>query len=365
MAVTVLLALCIVAVAAGYLYVRDKLDQIPRMAVSGLQPAGSGDPQNILIVGSDTRAGESDAAALHFGSTSDVSGQRSDTIVLVHVDPRTSKAALLSIPRDTFVPIAGTGTSNRINAAFNTSPSQLVATISQNFGIAVNHYVQEDFGGLQELTDAVGGVCMNFTFPVRDSTPTGRGSETGLAIPTPGPHLLNGTDALAFVRSRYYQYFDKGAWHPEGTGDIGRIERQHEFVRALAAKAIQAAHNPFTGAHVLGRAVKTIAIDQTFSSSVMLRMAIKLRTLRPADVPSFTLPYRAVNGYGSFGDVLLPEPGQDAQVIAAWQQYGAPGGSQTTTASTAPPTTKRGATTARTPPTTTTTARPAWDPTAC
>ena len=362
MAVTVLLALAILAVAVAYLWARDKLDEIPRIAVSGLRPTGAGDPQNILVVGSDTRANESAAAAQHFGSTSDVSGQRSDTIVLVHVDPRTGTAALLSIPRDTFVPIAGTGTSNRINAAFDAGPAALVATISQNFGIAISHYVQEDFSGLEGLTDAVGGVCMNFPLPVRDSSPTGTGSETGLAIPTPGPHVLNGSDALAFVRSRYYQYFDKGTWHPEGTGDIGRIERQHEFVRALASKAIASAHNPFTGSRVLDKAVRTVTVDNTFSSAVMLRMGIRLRSFHPADVPSFTLPYHAVIGYGSFGDVLLPDPAQDAQVIAAWQNYGAPGSAPSAASPSPAPTTAKKSTP---PPPATTSTRPPWDPAAC
>jgi LCP family protein required for cell wall assembly len=366
MVVILLLALCVLATDGAYLYVRSKLNKIPRIAVAGLQPAGAGDPQNILVVGSDSRANESAAAAENFGTTTDVSGQRSDSIVLVHLDPRTSQAALLSIPRDLFVPIAGTGTSNRINAAFNTNPGQLIATITQNFGIVVNHYVQEDFGGLQGLTDAAGGVCMNFPYPARDSSPTGKGSETGLNIPAAGPHVLNGTEALAFVRSRYYQYYDKGAWHAEGTGDIGRIERQHEFVRALASKAIHSAHDPFTGARVLDRAVKTLAVDTTFTSSVMLRIGIKLRSFHPASVPSFTLPNRAVLGYRGFGDVLLPEPAQDAQVVAAWQQYGAPGTHQAPP-STTPTTAKKGARPARTTPAAApaNNPRPPWDPTAC
>ena len=358
-----LLVVAILAVDGAYLYVRGKLNKIPRIAVAGLQPADAGDPQNILVAGSDTRAGESAAAAAQFGTTGDVSGQRSDTIVLIHVDPRTAQAALLSIPRDMFVPIAGTRTSNRINAAFN-SPGQLVATITQDFGIAINHYVQEDFGGLQALTDAVGGVCMNFPLPVRDSSPTGRGSETHLAIPTAGPHVLNGADALAFVRSRYYQYFDKGSWHPEGTGDIGRIERQHEFIRALASKAVHSAHDPFTGARVLDRAVRVLTVDDTLSSDVMLRMGIKLRSFHPANVPSFTLPYQIANGYRGFGDVLLPQAAQDAQVIAAWQNYGAPASPQVPS-STAPPTTKRTAAPPPTATTSTTSPRPPWDPTAC
>ena len=361
----IFLVVCVVAVTGGYFYVRSKLNQIPRIAVSGLQPAGAGDPQNILVVGSDSRANESAAAAQHFGSATDVSGQRSDTIVLLHLDPRTNQAALLSIPRDMLVPIAGTGSSNRINAAFDTSPSQLVATITQNFGITINRYVQEDFSGLQGLTDAVGGVCMSFPYPVRDSTPTGTGSETGLAIKAPGPHVLSGVDALALVRSRYYQYYENGRWHAEGTGDIGRIERQHEFIRALAAKAIHSAHNPFTGARVLDRAVKTVTVDNTFSSSLMIQMGIKLRSLHPTAVPSFTLPYRAVNGYRGFGDVLLPVPNQDAQVIAAWQQYGAPGTSPPAAAPTTPPAAGRGAQTPAPAPAPGTNTRPPWDPVAC
>ena len=236
-----------------------------------------------------------------------------------------------------------------------------MATINQNFGIAVNHYIQEDFTGLQGLTDAVGGVCMNFQYPVRDSSPTGTGSETGLVIAAAGPHLLNGVEALAFVRSRYYQYRDKGAWRPEGTGDIGRIERQHEFVRALASKAVHTVRNPFKAGRVLDRVVKTITVDTTFTSSLMLQMGIELRSFHPAGVPSFTLPYREANGYGSFGDVLLPDTAQDTQVIAAWQQFGAPGSEQAPPPA-APPTTSRRA---PPPPTTTTTAQPPWDPKAC
>ncbi|MBV8160849.1 MAG: LCP family protein [Acidimicrobiia bacterium] len=367
-AAAILLVLVVVAVAVGYVYVRNKLDQIPRVAVTGLQPVGTGDPQTILVAGSDSRANESAAAAQHFGSATDVSGQRSDTIVLVHLDPRTSSAAMLSIPRDTFVPIAGTSSSDRINAAFDTSPSDLVATITQDFGITINHYVQEDFSGLQGLTDAVGGVCMNFPYPARDSTPTGRGSETGLAITTSGPHVLNGAEALAFVRSRYYQYYANGAWRAEGTGDIGRIERQHEFIRALASEAVHAAHNPFTGTRVLNRAVKTITVDTAFTSSNMISLGIKLRSFHPAGVPSFTLPYRAVNGYRGFGDVLLPVQSQDAQVIAAWQQFGAP------TSAAPPPTSPTGngrstpaspASNANSTSTASSGTRPPWDPVAC
>jgi LCP family protein required for cell wall assembly len=318
-------ALVVVLVAALLSggYAAFELRSIGRISVSALHPVGSGATQTILLAGSDSRAGESASAAQQFGSAAEVVGQRSDVIVLIHLDPATGTAAMLSIPRDMFVPIAGTSSSNRINVAIGTDPGQLVATIEQAFGIVVNHYVQEDFAGLQGLTDAVGGVCMTFPYPARDGSPTGTGNESGLNIPTAGRHDLNGAMALALVRSRYYQYFANGAWQDEGTGDIGRIQRQHSFMRALASKAIHSSlHNPFTARAVLSKAVHDVKVDSSFTTVGLIRLGLHLRSLHPAAIPSFTMPYRAVNNDGTYGDVLMPEPAQDAAVIAAWQQSG-------------------------------------------
>ena len=314
----------LVAALLGLGYVALKIGSISRIAVAGLHPAGSGAPQTILLTGSDSRAGETAAQAQQFGSASQVAGQRSDVIVLIHLDPATGKGAMLSIPRDMFVPIAGTSAPNRINVAIGTSPAQLVATIEQDFGITINHYAQENFDGLQGLTDAVGGVCMNFPYPARDGSPTGAGNESGLNIPTAGHHNLDGAAGLALVRSRYYQYLVNGAWHPEGAGDIGRIQRQHSFMRALASKAIhRSLGNPLTANAVLGKAVHDVKIDSTYTTIGMIRLALHLRSLHPSGMPSFTLPYRSVNNYRGFGDVLLPDETQDQTVIAAWQSYGA------------------------------------------
>ena len=307
-------------------YLVFQLRHIHRISVGGIHPAGPGQAQNILVAGSDSRAGITGAAAQHFGSTAQVQGQRSDVIVIVHLDPRTGSASLLSIPRDLFVPISGIGSSNRINVAFNQGPSQLVKTITDDFGITINHYVQEDFSGLQAITDAVGGVCMNFPMPVRDGSPTGQGNESGLNIPVAGKQTIHGAMALSLVRSRYYQYFSNGSWHAEGTGDIGRIERQHQFMRVLATKTIHAAlGNPFTARAVLGKAVGGVTIDDSFTSIGLMRLGLKLRSVHPAAIPSWTLPYHSVNNYRSFGDVLMPSTAEDAAVISAWQSYGAPG----------------------------------------
>ena len=324
--VGVSIALVVLLVLGGlvFAYAAWRVGQVHRIAVDGLSPVGSGSPQNVLVVGSDSRAGESAAAAQHFGSAQQVTGQRSDVIMLVHIDPSHAKVSLLSVPRDLFVPIAGTGSSNRINVALGDSPSVLVKTVEQALGITINHYAQESFSGLQGLTDAVGGVCMNFPYPVRDGSPTGTGNESGLNVPTAGKHNLNGAMALALVRSRYYQYFSGGQWRAEGTGDIGRTTRQHEYMRALLSKAVHASsHNPFTANAFLGKAVHDVTVDSSFTGLGMLRLALHLKSVKPGSIPSWTLPYRAVNNYRGYGDVLFPVSAQSS-VIAAWQSYGAP-----------------------------------------
>lgn len=340
----VLVVLAAAVAGGGYLYVRSRLDKIRRVPVAGTQAVNTGSPENILLTGSDSRAGEPAGAASHFGSSSLVAGQRSDVIILLHIDPRTSKGAMLSIPRDTFVKLAGGGY-GKINQAFDTGPTELIETITQNFGITINHYATIDFTGLINLTDAVGGVCMNFPYPVRDGSPTGTGNESGLNIPTAGRHVLDGNTALAFVRSRYYQYYEKGYWHVEGTGDIGRIVRQHEYLRALASKAIHdAKHNPFTANTLINRAVNDLTVDSSLSSGDILHLALQFMSINPAQIPSWTLPYRAVINYGSYGDVLLPEPGPDQQTINEWQSYGAPAPSTpapSSTSTTLPPSSVR------------------------
>jgi LCP family protein required for cell wall assembly len=322
--VIVALAIAAVVLVAGailsFTYVALKVQSIKRIAVAGLHPVGPGSVQTILLTGSDSRTGESTSQAQHFGSAAEVTGQRSDVIVLIRLDPATGKAAMLSIPRDMFVPIAGASSSNRINAAFNNGPNQLIATIQQDFGITVNHYAQEDFTGLQGITDAVGGVCMSFPYPVRDGSPTGTGNESGLDIATAGRHNLNGAMALALVRSRYYLYDVNGAWRADGTADIGRIQRQHSFMRALASKAFHASlTNPFTANAVLGKAVHDVRVDNSFTTLGLIRLALHLRSMHPSAMPSFTMPYRVANNYRQFGDVLLPEPAQDAAAVNAWQ----------------------------------------------
>lgn len=314
----------LVAAGAGYGYVRYELGKIHRFAVNGLHAGGTAapsQPENILLIGSDTRAGSGGK----FGSTAQVAGQRSDVIIVVHLDPATGKAAMLSIPRDTFVNVVGAppyNGPNKINASYNAGPSGLVQTIQSNFAIPIDHVVQVNFTGLSGVTDAVGGVCMYFPYPTRDGSPTGTGNESGLNEPA-GNDVLNGTQALSLVRSRYYQYYRGGQWIAEGTGDLGRIKRQHEFLRVLAAKAIHdGIHNPVKANSLVSQMVGNVKVDNSLTVSDMLGLIGQFHSLRPSTVPSYTLPTTVVNNYQGYGDVLMPTKSADAQVISDWANVG-------------------------------------------
>ena len=186
-------------------------------AVENLTPTKAGRPTNFLLVGSDTRDGLSQQELNRVG-TKEVSGQRTDTIILVHVSPRNKKAVMVSIPRDLKVNIPGHG-ADKINAAYAFGgPALLVKTIEENFGIPVNHYAEIDFAGFLKVVDAVGGV--------RLCNETGHRLDDRFANlhMAPGCQNMNGVQALAFVRARHVD------------SDFGRIGRQQQFLRAVMDK---------------------------------------------------------------------------------------------------------------------------------
>jgi LCP family protein required for cell wall assembly len=284
----IFVALCLLATASGYLYFRYRFGQIPKVNVCGaLRNCGNDDagkPMNVLLVGSDTRSTLSKSDQKRYGSTADAAGQRSDTIIILHVDPKASKAAILSIPRDMYVPIAGTTRQDRINSAFNNGPKQLIDTIHQDFGIQIDHYAEVDFEGFKGIVDVVGPINVYFPAPARDDL-------SGLHQKTAGCIPLYGDGALSYVRSRHFEYFESGKWHSDPTGDIGRISRQQDFIRRVMRQAInKGARNPLTLNALIGKAVHTITVDSSFSTSDMTRLAKRFKSLEPDAVDMYTLP---------------------------------------------------------------------------
>src|ERR1044071_1224831 len=175
--------------------------QIDRVRDIALKATAKGQPANYLIVGTDSRAGldPDDPDAGGFLGGGETGCNCTDTIMVVRVDPNATTASVLSLPRDLWVPIAGTHSRARINSAYGRGEQALIDTIEQNFDIPINHYVEIDFVGFQRLVDAVGGIPLWFSTPVRDT-------HTGLYVPHSGCQTLNGEQARKFARSRYLQY---------------------------------------------------------------------------------------------------------------------------------------------------------------
>jgi polyisoprenyl-teichoic acid--peptidoglycan teichoic acid transferase len=277
-------AAVVLATGLGYLYVKLRLGEINSINIPGLTPANSG-PTNILVVGSDSRSNLNDPnATQHFGTGSAVAGQRSDVTIVLHIDPGSKQASILSIPRDLYVPIAGTNRSDRINSSFGNGPQQLIQTIQADLGIPIHHFVSMNFDGFQGLVNAVGGIDVNFPDPAKDAF-------SGLNITKTGCQHLDGAAALSLARSRDYQYFANGSWRGDGEGDLGRIRRQHTFIRILMAKAISAGiHNPITANSLISSAVHDVTIDDKLSTNDILGLVMRFRSLSPNSLVTYTLP---------------------------------------------------------------------------
>ncbi len=321
-AANVLTALALLGAGTAYGYVQWRLGQIKRIPVLGLQLPGhssqsvasgsSAPPFSMLVIGSDSRA---ISGGSQFGGTTAVQGQRSDSIILVRVVPKTRSLALLSIPRDTLVPIPGYGTT-RINTAFNSgTPSLLVTVLNQDFGIQINHVAVFNFDTFDAVADAVGGIEQYFPTPARDLF-------SNLVIPAAGCYNLTGAQALAFVRSREYQYYLNGEWNyqlfPES--DLARIQRQQAFVKALARKAKQVAPtNPIALNGIIAGITKNLTVDSGFSNSQLLSLAQNFRSANLTTIPSYTYP--TVNSVSVPG-ALDPETQQGTAVIQQWLDVG-------------------------------------------
>jgi LCP family protein required for cell wall assembly len=295
---SVLLVFMVVLTTAGYGYVHYRFGQIRSVKVPGLRKASIGRPLNLLVVGSDSRAGLDDEGGRRYGL---VGGQRNDVTLIVRVEPATKRVSLLSIPRDLVVPIAGSGAQNRINAAFGGGPGQLVQTIEQNFGIPINHYVLIDFDGFRAIVDALDGIDVRFPYPARDQL-------SGLNVTEPGCARLNGGRALALARSRHFTYLKDGVWRSDPLADLGRIRRQHAFLQALVEAALaKGLTNPVRANAFIGSLVHEVTKDSALKVRDVIRLAASFRSFKPSRLSSETLPVAVPSGDHPLGDILVPK----------------------------------------------------------
>ncbi|MFF3333479.1 LCP family protein [Streptomyces sp. NPDC002888] len=238
--------------------------------------------QNILILGSDSRAGAN--AELDAGN---VSGARSDTALVVHIPEGRKKAVAVSIPRDTLVtrPECTKSDGDKVASAkrvmFNSiyslaGPACTVKTVEQMSGVRMDHYMEIDFAGFKGLVDAIGGVTVTLDEPIK-------GSKGGLTLDA-GTHKLDGTDSLKFVRTRY--------GYGDGS-DLGRIGLQQKFMIALLSeiKKQDLLGSPTKAYKIADNLTEALTTDSDLASLTKLtEFGRSLDGIDPANMDTIMLP---------------------------------------------------------------------------
>jgi LCP family protein required for cell wall assembly len=240
--------------------------------------------QNLLVLGSDSRAGAN--AALDAGK---VSGARSDTAMVVHIPEGRTRATAVSIPRDTLVtrPACTTSSGKQLPEAkrvmFNSvyslgGPACVVKTVESMSGIRMDHYMEIDFAGFKDLVDALGGVSITLDEPVKDS-------RMGVDL-TAGTHHLDGVDSLKLVRTRY--------GYGDGS-DLGRIGLQQKFMMAMLTeiKSQGVLNSPTKLYDIADAATKSLTTDSGLGSLTKLAdYGASLKGIDPSTMETIMLPVR-------------------------------------------------------------------------
>jgi LCP family protein required for cell wall assembly len=266
-------------------YVDQSLQRTEALAGYPQRLAGTAGT-NWLIVGSDSRAGltPDQVARLATGDEAGAGGGRTDTIMLLHIPALTSGnlPTLVSLPRDSSVPVPGRGRL-KLNTTFALGgPTLLVQTVEKVTGVHVDHYAEIGFGGFARLVDDIGGVQLCPTEPISDPL-------AGLNIPA-GCQVLDGPQALGYVRTRQ-----------SPRGDLDRVVRQREFLGALIARASSPAVllNPFRAGPLAADAPDVVTVDGGDHVWHLARLGWAMRSLSGGDAVTMTVP---IAGFGPVSD---------------------------------------------------------------
>ncbi len=285
--VAIVLTVVVVLVGLGAGAVWWRLNgNITRIDVSGSlssdRPSLPDGPLNILLIGSDTRVGQDQP------DSGSVSGARSDTTLVAHLSADRQHVTVVSIPRDSMVPIApGCDASvptdqwpvQQFNAAFAMGGAACtVNTVEQDTGLRINHVAVVDFSGFKDMVDALGGVPVCTPVPINDP-------KAHLNIPA-GRQVLDGEQALGYVRTRY----------TEGDGsDLGRIKRQQAFLSSVVQEATRTSLllRPDRLLGFLDAATRSLTTDTGFGIGTMEEIASSVKDIGISNIQFVTVPVEA------------------------------------------------------------------------
>jgi len=279
-----LLVLVVLLVGAA-VWVDSRLNRVDALPDYQGRPAAT-PGADWLIVGSDSREGLDEGRRRQLG-TGQAAGRRADTMMLLHIPRGTGKPVLVSLPRDSYVPIPGHGR-NKLNAAFALGGPQLLArTVEQATGIRLDRYMEVGFDGFATVVDAVGGVRICPKTAMRDPM-------AGLNVKA-GCQEAGSRTALAYVRARH-----------SGRGDLDRVQRQQEFLGSLIDRSTSPGVllNPFRSVPLLLRGTEAVAVDRAAHVHNLVRFPFAMRSIGNGGGIATTVPIAGSASVPGAGSVL-------------------------------------------------------------
>ena len=254
-----------------------------------------------LVVGSDSRAGLTKAQQRQLHTGGDTFGKRTDTIMLMHVPSSGGPTVLMSVPRDSYVPIPGHG-SNKVNAAYAFGGARLLAqSLEGATGVQIDDYVEIGFGGFATMVDAVGGVQICPKRAMNDKN-------AGINLKK-GCQQADGKVALGYARARY----------SDPRGDLGRVERQREVLAAIVGKASAPTTlvNPFRTFPLARAGGSSLTVDDQMGQIALARFLLGMRSSAGSGGVSLTVPVTGTARRAGAGSVVLWDEAKAGTVFDA------------------------------------------------
>nr|WP_083467062.1 LCP family protein [Kibdelosporangium sp. MJ126-NF4]CEL20484.1 Cell envelope-associated transcriptional attenuator LytR-CpsA-Psr, subfamily A1 (as in PMID19099556) [Kibdelosporangium sp. MJ126-NF4]CTQ97708.1 Cell envelope-associated transcriptional attenuator LytR-CpsA-Psr, subfamily A1 (as in PMID19099556) [Kibdelosporangium sp. MJ126-NF4] len=282
----IILLVIVVLIAATWIYLESAFNRVDALTeYPGRPAAGAG--TNWLIVGSDSRQGL-DVEEQERLATGDAKGQRTDTMMLLHLPDNNEKPTMVSLLRDSYVDIPGKG-KNKLNAAYSFGgPKLLAQTVEKNTNLRLDHYIEIGFGGFASVVDAVGGVEMCLDKPLKDPL-------AGIDLPA-GCQELDGANALGYVRTRVGP-----------RADLDRVNRQRQFISALMDKVASPGTvlNPFRLVPLLADAPDAITLGEGDHLHNLPSLGFAIAGASSGSTVSTSVPWNATKSVPKIGSVLV------------------------------------------------------------
>jgi LCP family protein required for cell wall assembly len=297
---TIFAAVILLGSGAAWATVRHYAGQVQRIEAfaDDRQTPGAGEPLTFLVVGSDSREGLTDKQIRKFHTGWDVYGQRTDTMMIVHIG-RDGSVNVVSLPRDTKATIpAHTSTDGtpaeetvgKLNSAYAFGGAPLlVESVEGLTGLHIDHYVEVNFAGFVKMVNALGGVEVCTPTDIYDPP-------SGLTLPA-GKSTLKGRDALAYVRARQF----------DPTADIGRMKRQQAFVASMVHKASSSAVllNPAQANEFVTAILSHMKVDANLDNGQVMELTRRMAQVNPSKVTFRTVPVVGEESMGEIGNVVV------------------------------------------------------------